>query len=295
MYNRVWTGDYTNEGTGGNTTAKSVGLTTSSQGYQYGMHVRAACGTPVTNKVLLGGWSSNITYVRNVDSEVWAYKGSVRIRRPDGSGHPNTIFGQSVVHSSRDVNDRLNYNTDTPNKDYPGTAGCASGLTRKIRWQWSANHVGNDTGWRYGGTAGGYSPEYSWANGTDKVFPSGSDISDFTGPEDDLDNGDKYEVAYQTWCENAHTGRHGPINRTDNFGNLTVLEGTGKFHVYCDTRAAPVPWCYAWHAGYNPLDSSAHTGYTVSASDRGICKSVAVSDKYCFSPNYGPNSSPWGW
>ena len=310
VYNRIWTGDYTNKGTGGNTSATSVGLTTSSQGYQYGMKVRASCGTPVTNRVLLGAYSSDVTYVRTITSEIWAYKGSVRVRRPDPSGHPYTLFGQTVVHATRNVDYDGSYSSPTPNTDYPATGGCASGLTRMIQWQWSLDGVG-DSDYGYNDTSGAvnngaYSPAYGWANGTDKTFPSGSSISDYTGVGmRDLDknpnytttdgNNSKVQFAYRTWCQNAHTSRTGPAHRmAAPFGNLTVLENDGRFHVFCEADGS-VPWCKAWHVKRNPL--SDHVGeWAGHDKGTGTCKGGGYpDDMYCFSPIYGPNSAPWGW
>lgn len=298
VFDRIWTGDYTNRGSGGTTTATSVGLTTSSQGYQYGMHVRASCGNPISGKVLQSAYSTNVTYVRDVTSEIWVYKGSIRIRRPEPSAHPTAVYGQSHINTSRNVAYDSSYNTSTPYKDYPANGNCASGLTRKVQWQWAANHVGTNTGWRYGGTSGGYSPEYTWANGTSKTFPSGGSTSDYTGPEDDLDAGDKYEAAFRSWCENTSTGRHGPTNRVDAFGNITVLEGNGKFHTWCD-NVTQVPWCLAWHTSRNPL--SGHNGYANNGSTRGDCSQrsglapTGSLDNKCFTPYYNSNASPWGW
>lgn len=296
VFNYQWTGNYTNSGSSANTSSTSISLTSSSQGYTYGLHVRVSCGTAVANRVLTSGWSNNVTFLRDVTSKVWAYKGSVRIRRPEPGNYPNKIFGQAVIHTSRDDNTRRNYNTDYPSQSYPNNAYCASGLTRQVRWQWSANHVGVDTGWRYGSTSNGYSPWYTWANGTDKTFPSGGSVSDYSGPEDDLDAGDKWEVRFWTRCLNASTNVAGNDVDSDNFGNITVESNTGNFRVYCDVSAAPVPWCYPWHSEKNPLSS--HTGYNASGSASGVCRSVADGDQYCFAPhnsNYGPNGSPWGW
>lgn len=310
MYSRIWTGDYTNAGTGGVTTATTISLTTSSQGYQYGMQVRASCGSAVTDKVLYSAYSSNQTYVRNVTSEIWAYKGSIRTRRPDPSGTPNTVFGQAIVHATRNVDYEGGYSSSTPNLDYPAVGYCASGLTRKIQWQWALDSVGSGN-WGYNDTSlpvnnGAYSPESTWANGTSIVLPSGSTNGDFTSKGMiDLDkngshtsstdvNNSKVEFAFRTRCVNATTGRAGPLNRADPFGNLTVVENTGKFHVYCDANAA-VPWCRAWHSKRNPL--SDHVGEWAGHDiGTGTCIPGGYpTDKYCFSADYNSNSAPWGW
>lgn len=302
MYNRIWTGDYTNEGGGGNTTATSISLTTSSQGYQYGLKVRASCGTAVTNKVLLSPYSSDLRYVRDVDSEIWAYKGSIRTRRPDPSAAPNVVFGQGQVNTSRNQDYNGGYNSPTPNKDYPSSGNCASGLTRMIQWQWGYNAVG-ESEWGYDDRSGAvnngaYSPEVTWANGVSKALPNGSSRTDYynVGMRD-MDVGDKFEIAFRTWCENRSTGRSGPKHSQDNFGNLTMISSSGSFYTYCATAGArtDVPWCYAWHSKRNPVSS--HVGRNTANNDSGVCEGHGdtISDRYCFSPHYGPNSSPWGW
>ncbi len=306
-YNRIWTGDYTNKGSGATGTTTSIALTTSSQGYQYGMQVRASCGNPVTNQVLQSAYSANNTYVRTIDSVVWVYKGSIRTRRPDASGHPNTVFGQSIVHSTRNVDYNGGWNTTTRNAAYPPVGGCASGLTRKIQWQWSLDNKG----WGYNDTSGAvdngaWSPAAAWADGTDKVLPAGSTIADFTGiGMRDLDKNANYTttvgstskvaIRYKTWCENASTSRTGSSNVSDPFGNLTVLENDGRFHTYCDPTA-DVPWCRAWHTPYNPL--SDHQGvWAAHDGSSGTCKGPSgyPNDQFCFTPIYTSNSAPWGW
>lgn len=309
MFNRIWTGDYTNEGSGGNTTATSIALTTSSQGYQYGMKVRASCGAAVANKVLLSPYSSDLRYVRDVDSEIWAYKGSIRTRRPDPSGHPNTVFAQTIVHTSRNVAYNGGYNSPTPNQGYPASGNCASGLTRKIQWQWALDNIGGNS-FGYNDTSGAvnngaYSPEYTWADGTSKVFPSASTISGFTNEGmRDLDKNPNYtttdgsnskvEFAFRTRCINTSTGRSGSFNRADPFGNMTALEHNGKFHTFCEADGA-VPWCKAWHSGRNPL--SDHVGeWAGHDAGTGTCRGGGYpDDRFCFSPMYNSNSAPWGW
>ena len=261
---------------------------------------RASCGTPVTGKVLHGAYSSDVTYVRTVDSDVWVYTGSVRVRRPDPSGHPNTIFGQGEVKNSRNVPYQGGINADSSyrTQDYPSTGGCASGLTRQVQWSWD-NVIDADHS-QYAGHVGAWSPWYNWANGTTKTFPSGDQISDYSSQTADRDNGDSFEIQFQSRCIRGSTGRYGPIRTSDNFGNMNITSGTGSFHTNCDVNAQ-VPWCQGWHTkrgtGTNG-DTSSHRGRNTLDTVTGPCYDhTANTDNggNCWTPVQGPNSSPWGW
>ncbi len=299
-YNRIWTGDYTNKGSGATGTATSVALTTSSQGYQYGMQVRASCGNPVTSQVLQSAYSANNTYIRNVDSVIWVFHGSVRIRRPDPSGHPNSIYGQGEITSSRNVVYQGGINADSTywNQDYPPAGGCASGLTRQVQWNWD-DAINADNS-QYAGVVGAWSPWYNWANSTSMVFPSGSNLSDYSSKETDRDNGDSYEFMTQARCINASTGRAGPVKKSDNFGNLNVTSGTGDFHTNCDVNGV-VPYCQGWHTNRGSGshgDTSSHRGRNTLDTVTGACYDhTANTDNggNCWTPVNGPNSTPWGW
>jgi len=287
-YHRVWTGDYINEGDGAVTTATSFTLQdTSQQGYQYGMHVQASCGTYLAGKILYGSFSSDSTYLRPVTSQIWVYKGSVRIKRPSSSS-PNYVFGQGQATASRNTNSDVGL---LGSGAYPSAANCASGLTRQIRWQWAYDNVGGSS-FGYGSpTNGNWSPIENWADGISKTLPRGSSTSDYTAGEADLDGGDTYEIAFQTRCINPHTNRAGDWGRSDNFGNVYLTNGDGHYHTYCNA-VDPVPWCQAWHA----RNSDPHTGRNDSDSATGTCSWWDEAHKsYCWTPIYSPNNYPWGW
>lgn len=257
VYTGFNTGNYTSYPALPATMTSGYTITSNSKGFTYGLRIVTSCGT-VSAKTL-SVTSNDSTYLRPIDTTIYVYTGSIRTYRPNNdSSHTTWIFGQGQISSSS--------NTATG-----GSGGCDAGLVREVFFSQDFNEGGSDWSSWYG--------PYTWANGSIRTFV-GSQTS-----ANDRDANTTFEMKFATRCLNETTGQRGPTSYTDNFGNLRMYNSTGSFHTLCDQNVDR-PYCQGNGYGYNEAGDATGTCYIDSGG----------SHHYCFSKNYGPNSTyVWGW
>jgi prepilin-type N-terminal cleavage/methylation domain-containing protein len=266
-YTGTWTGDYNAYPSIGNPISSGKSITTTSQGFVYGLKVQASCGT-ANAKVLSSSYSNDSTYQRNIQRVTFrSAKGGIWTYNPGSSG--------SVIYAKGRV-------TTLQPTDGNSNAKCPSNLQRVVGWQTSKNHAawhpnGNNFDNKYNSTtqrdSGTTKDEQNWPEDTWRTFEYTSD----------LDKDDHFEARFLARCKNKTTDRYSPpASNTrpydDRFGNLYVRNGSnGQYNVLCDITGndglsvkSPV-WC---ESRYESDGTAKPSGFK--------CKLISGSHSGCF-------------
>ena len=250
-YKGAWTGDYNAYPAMTSTIASGKQLTTTLQGFTYGLKATASCGAPSAK--ILSSTSNDSTYYRSIPRAPFrTAKAATRTYRPSGAAG-STIYALA----------RLDTLQPESGNSY---VACASGLTRVVGWatsrggSWSPDDQ-NSTIWA--DPAKWVKDERPWSYDTIQIFYYASD----------LDNGSILEARFLARCKNSVTGKYSPPARDDypyddRIGNLQVTDGSnGQYHVLCDITGSaghslkrPI-WCSSgsWKADGSSNDEQCHT------------------------------------
>jgi prepilin-type N-terminal cleavage/methylation domain-containing protein len=286
VYKGTWTGDYNNYPVMASTISSGINLTSTLQGFTYGLKTNASCGAPSTK--VLSSTSNDSTYYRSIPRAPFrTAKAATRTYRPSGAAG-STIYALA----------RLDTLQPESGNSY---VSCASGLTRVVGWatsrggSWSPDD-GNATVWA--DPAKWVKDERPWSYDTSQVFYYASD----------LDNGSIFEARFLARCKNSITGKYSPPARDDypyddRIGNLQVTDGSnGQYHVICDITGSaghslkrPI-WCSSgsWKADGSANDEQCHTespNDSINGTMVGCWSKRTASGSYTwsFTGNTAPN------
>lgn len=205
---------------------------------------------------------------RPVTDQVHVRTGTIRTYRPDASGSPAFVQGQGRVHSTgATANASSNFT-------------CTSGLTRQI-----AVYVDYNSGSYKNVLIKGFGDSpLSWANSTTISFTANKGGPNGNG---DLDDGESMEMKFSTRCARYDGSTQlltGNSNWIDRFGNLYLINGSGRYHTLCDQNIPENPYC-----------QGNGTGYNTDATKTGTCTYSGGAHAYCWGSHYNANTAAWGW
>ncbi len=257
VYKGTWRGDYNAYPAMPSTISSGHDMTSTTQGFTYGLRVGASCGT-VSSKILSVN-SADSTYLRPIEEAPFNIgRGGIKTYRPSG-GALNTVYASARM------------DTVTTNSN------CPSGTSRYLEWQTRVNN----------GSYSSIKDGRTWSSNTPQYFYYASDLND----------ADEFEAFFYVRCRNSTTGALGSYGtapyRFDRFGNLHLTTGQGEYQVYCDqsgndsTHVKDPSWC---QTGYTFDDEFTGTCTTISA----YCwspKTAIGSYSWSWSSGY-PNSAP---
>lgn len=243
-------------------------ITTTSQGFIYGLKVKASCG-PVTTKVLASGESNDSTFTREIPPMNFrTARAGMRTYNPSDASSAYVVYTTARV------------DTIQPNSGVSASSAvCGPGTTRVIGWATSKNN-------------GGWSPLASAANFTKDERDWPTNTSQYFYYKSDLDDGDIFEGRFSARCKNKFTGAYAATSTgykyDDRMGNIQLRNGTGSYNILCDLGDSisdslkyPI-WCSG--------------GYTSTDSDSGKCtlNSDGSSSK-CWSHIVNVGAWTWSW
>ncbi len=246
VYRGTWTGNYNAYPAMTSTITSGKNMTSTSQGFIYGLRVSTSCGT-VSAKILSVN-SADSTYSRPIDqAPFYVARGGIRLYRPSGGG-ATTNYAQAravTVH---------------------GSTACPAGLDRYIQFNPDINDgTGSiDSGDNPAGT------DLGWVGG--RIWPTGV-YQDYYFTYD-LDDTDRVEIYARAFCYNDITDTLGPAPTThdDRWGNIHVRASDGDYNANCDQPASGSfgpknpGWC---QVGRNEADTA--NGSTCQDGNQTYC------------------------
>lgn len=268
VYKGAYSGNYNAYPAFPSTLQSGYNITTTSQGFIYGLRVKASCGQ-ATSKILSSTDSNDSTYTRPIPTMNFR-----TARAGMRTYNPSSASSAYVVYTTARV-DTIQANSGVS----ASSAVCGPGTTRVIGWATSVNNGS----WNPLASAAAFTKdERDWPTNTLQYFYYTSD----------LDDGDVFEARFATRCKNKVTGAYSPTSSgykyDDRIGNIQLVNGVGRYHTLCDISDSisdslkyPI-WCSG--------------GYTSDASSTGTCTlNGDGSTSKCWSKHVDVGAWTWSW